>query len=152
MRRVFKLSEKDLRNFINIYLRYHPDASDDEKRNMGIHVAGGARTPVNPPDTAPGCEIIRKGPGMPGIIYRHQGAKRAPNLRELPGHGSTTASSTRPHGPGTASGIGVGQPGPHDHHPGRNFYQIVRVCPGNLWFPWSVVIILLFRRMVSNER
>jgi hypothetical protein len=43
---------------------------------MGLHVPSGSRTPVKAPDTAPGGEIIQKGPGMLGVIYRHMGGKK----------------------------------------------------------------------------
>jgi hypothetical protein len=76
MRRLLKVSDRVLREFINVYLRYHPDVTNEDKLNMGLHVPSGARTPINPPDTAPGYEIIQKGPGMLGVIYRHLGGKK----------------------------------------------------------------------------
>jgi hypothetical protein len=78
MRRLLTLSCAALRNFINIYLRCHPDVTDDDRRNMGLHVSSGSRTPVKPPDTAPDCEIIQKGRGMPGIIYRNPSPEGLP--------------------------------------------------------------------------
>jgi hypothetical protein len=76
MRRLLEVSTSVLRNFVNTYLRYHPDVTADDKLNMGLRVPSGSRPPVKAPDTAPGGEIIQKGPGMLGVIYRHMGGKK----------------------------------------------------------------------------
>jgi hypothetical protein len=76
MRRVLKLSAGALRSFVNAYLRYHPDVTEEDKRNMGLHVPSGARTSVRPPDSAPGYEITQNGPALLGIAYRHQGGRK----------------------------------------------------------------------------
>ncbi|MDR1306824.1 MAG: hypothetical protein LBK74_04545 [Treponema sp.] len=78
-RRLLKSTRKALRNFINIYLRYHPSVTPEDKENMGIPVPSGEHTPINPPKTAPTFIIVQLGPGTLGIIYqdgeRRKGSK-----------------------------------------------------------------------------
>jgi hypothetical protein len=69
-RRLYKSTRKALRAFINIYLRYHPAVTPEDKENMGLPVPGGGRTPINPPKNGPVFTIVQLGPGTLGIIYR----------------------------------------------------------------------------------
>jgi hypothetical protein len=74
--RQHKLADKALRNFINIYLRYHPDVTEEDKRNMGLHIPDSTRTPINPPEEGPDYGVVQLGPRILGIIYRYnQGRK-----------------------------------------------------------------------------
>jgi hypothetical protein len=76
MRRLLGVSIKIVRDFVNAYLRFHPAVTDDDKRQMGLHVPSGTRTPVKPPDTAPAYDVLQKGPAMLGISYRDGEGKK----------------------------------------------------------------------------
>jgi hypothetical protein len=67
--RLHKVTEKALRNFYNIYLRYHPAVTDEDKENMGFHIP---KKPGNikPPETFPYFSIVQLGPRTLGIIFR----------------------------------------------------------------------------------
>jgi hypothetical protein len=69
-RRIRKVSEKTLRNFINSFLRFYPDVTEEDKRNMGLHIPDQTRTPVDPPQSGPVFGITQMGPRILGIIYR----------------------------------------------------------------------------------
>ena len=74
--RLRKAADRALRDFINIYLRYHPDVTEADKRNMGLHVPDGTRTPAVPPEEGPVFLIVQMGPRMLGINYQYgQGRK-----------------------------------------------------------------------------
>jgi hypothetical protein len=75
--RQHKLAEKALRNFVNIYLRYHPDVTDDDKRNMGIPVSDGTRTPAVPPKEGPSYTVVQLGPRILGISYWFAAGRRS---------------------------------------------------------------------------
>jgi hypothetical protein len=68
--RVRKVTEKILRNFINIYLRFHPAVTEEDKRNMGLHIPDTTRTTIEPPGTGPIFGIAQIGPRTLGIVYR----------------------------------------------------------------------------------
>jgi hypothetical protein len=68
-RRVRGLTEKATRNFVNVYLRFHPDVTDDDRRNMGLHVQDGTRTPAVPPDEGPSFVVVQLGPRLLGVNY-----------------------------------------------------------------------------------
>jgi hypothetical protein len=68
-RRLQYLTDKALRVFINAYLRYHPDVTDEDRQNMGIHVPAGTRTPAKPPREGPSCAVVQRGPRLLGINY-----------------------------------------------------------------------------------
>jgi hypothetical protein len=74
--RLRKITEKAYRNFINIYLRFHPDVTEEDKRNMGLTVPDTTRTPVEAPDEGPVFLIVQLGPRMLGVNYQYgQGRK-----------------------------------------------------------------------------
>ena len=62
--------------FTNEFIRYSLAVSDEDRRLLGVHIASGIRTPIQPPNTAPMVELIQLGPGMIGIIYRHLGGRK----------------------------------------------------------------------------
>ncbi|MDR0720753.1 MAG: hypothetical protein LBF78_14045 [Treponema sp.] len=67
--RLRKVSEKALRDFINIYLRFHPSVTDEDKRNMGLAVPNPTKTPVTPPKEGPSFNIVQLGPRLLGVNY-----------------------------------------------------------------------------------
>ena len=73
-RRVQKESAKALRTFVNVYLRFHPAVTDEDKENMGLTVYNNTRSPISAPEEGPVFEIVQLGNGRLGIIYRN-GAK-----------------------------------------------------------------------------
>jgi hypothetical protein len=74
--RLRKVLEKEVRNFINIYLRYHPAVTEEDKRNMGLNIPDTTRTPVEVPDEGPVFLIVQLGPRTLGINYQYgQGRK-----------------------------------------------------------------------------
>jgi hypothetical protein len=68
-RRVREVSEKKARNFVNAYLRFHPDVTEEDKRNMSLHVPSGSRTPAVPPKEGPFFAVVQLGPRILGINY-----------------------------------------------------------------------------------
>jgi hypothetical protein len=74
--RLHKAADRAARDFINIYLRYHPDVTEEDKRNMGLTVPDTTRTPVEAPDEGPVFLIVQLGPRLVGINYQYgQGRK-----------------------------------------------------------------------------
>jgi hypothetical protein len=69
-KRIRGVSEKTVRGFVNIYLRYHPAVTREDKENMGLFVPGGARGPIIPPKEGPVFHIIQLGPRLLGIVYQ----------------------------------------------------------------------------------
>jgi hypothetical protein len=67
--RLRKVSEKALRDYINIYLRYHPAVTEADKRNMGFAIPDTTRTKRVAPDEGPSFVVIQLGPGRLGIEY-----------------------------------------------------------------------------------
>jgi hypothetical protein len=80
-----KLAEKALRDFVNIYLRYHPDVTDEDKRNMGLHIPDGTRTPAVPPEEGPVFTIRPAWPPADGgeLLVRHGPQGFHPHMRLL---------------------------------------------------------------------
>jgi hypothetical protein len=78
-RRIRRVSEKTLRDFINIYLRFHPDVTNADKENMGLHIPDTTRTTIEPPKTEPIFHIVQLGPRILGIVFqdgeRRRGSK-----------------------------------------------------------------------------
>jgi hypothetical protein len=70
-RRLQVSSAKALRAFVNAYLRFHPDVTDEDRENMGLPVSDGTRTPVVAPEEGPDYEILQFGNGRLGIVYRN---------------------------------------------------------------------------------
>jgi hypothetical protein len=68
-RRVRRLPEKTARDFVNTYLRFHPDVTSQDKLNMGLNVPSGTRTPAVPPDEGPSFAVVQLGPRLLGISY-----------------------------------------------------------------------------------
>ncbi|MDR0404131.1 MAG: hypothetical protein LBH35_11165 [Treponema sp.] len=83
--RQHKLAEKALRDFINIYLRYHPDVTAEDKENMGLHIPDGTRTPVNPPEEGPDYGLVQLGPRMLGINYWYGPGRKGSKPRGVEG-------------------------------------------------------------------
>jgi hypothetical protein len=74
--RLRKVSEKALRNFINIYLRFHPGVTEEDKRNMGLTVPDTSRTPIVVPEDGPVFIVVQLGPRRLGVNYQFgQGRK-----------------------------------------------------------------------------
>ncbi|MDR2617791.1 MAG: hypothetical protein LBC62_02865 [Treponema sp.] len=74
--RLHKVTEKAVRDFVNIYLRYHPAVTEEDKRNMGLTIPDTTRTPVVVPDEGPAFLIVQLGPRILGINYQYgQGRK-----------------------------------------------------------------------------
>jgi hypothetical protein len=74
--RLHKIMEKAMRNFVNIYLRFHPSVTDADKRNMGLTIPDTTRTPVEPPKEGPVFMVVQMGPRMLGINFQFgQGRK-----------------------------------------------------------------------------
>jgi hypothetical protein len=69
--RLRKIAEKTARNFVNAYLRYFPEVTEEDKLNMGLHVPGGGRTPATPPKEGPVYHITQLSPRILGIVYQH---------------------------------------------------------------------------------
>ncbi|MDR2159307.1 MAG: hypothetical protein LBP23_04480 [Treponema sp.] len=59
--RVRRASEKTLRTFVKVYLRYHPAVTDEDRDNMGIPNDDDTRTPVPKPDAQPEADITYPG-------------------------------------------------------------------------------------------
>jgi hypothetical protein len=70
-RRLQVSSAKSLRAFVNAYLRFHPDVTDEDKENMGLTVPDSTRTPVVAPEDGPDYEVVQFGSGRLGIVYRN---------------------------------------------------------------------------------
>jgi hypothetical protein len=68
-RRVRKVAEAAVRSFVNIYLRFHPDVTDEDKLNMGLTVPDSTRTPAVPPEAGPSFAIVQLGPKILGVNY-----------------------------------------------------------------------------------
>jgi hypothetical protein len=83
--RQHKLAEKALRNFVNIYLRYHPDVTEEDKRNMGLPVSDGTRTPAVPPKEGPSYTVVQFGPRMLGISYWFGAGRRGSKPPDVEG-------------------------------------------------------------------
>jgi hypothetical protein len=74
--RIRRASEKHLRDFINIYLRFHPDVTEEDKRNMGIHIPDPIRTTIEPPKTVPELEPHAGNPRQVEVPYHDAGSER----------------------------------------------------------------------------
>jgi hypothetical protein len=83
--RVRGVSEKDIRGFVNIYLRFHPDVTDNDRENMGLHIPDAVRTPVTPPETGPRFHIAQLGPGALGVIYQDGEGRKGSKPRGVSG-------------------------------------------------------------------
>ncbi|MDR0720049.1 MAG: hypothetical protein LBF78_10475 [Treponema sp.] len=82
--RLHKVADRAERDFINIYLRFHPDVTEDDKRNVGVIVPDTTRTPVDVPEAGPVFIIVQLGPRRLGINYQFgQGRKgsKPPGIR-----------------------------------------------------------------------
>jgi hypothetical protein len=78
-------SEKLIRQFVNIYLRYHPAVTNEDKENMGLHIPDPVRTPIEPPKTAPVFHIIQLGPELLGITYQNSAGRKGSRPRVVSG-------------------------------------------------------------------
>jgi hypothetical protein len=67
--RVRDVSGKILRDFINVYLRFHPAVTEEDKRNMGLRIPD-SRGIIDPPGAGPVFSIIQIGPRLLGVIFR----------------------------------------------------------------------------------
>ena len=65
-----------IQDFTNEVIRFSRAVSLEDKRGLGVHIPNGVRTPVLPPETAPGVELRQMGPGIMGVIYSHDGGRK----------------------------------------------------------------------------
>jgi hypothetical protein len=75
MWRVFAASKKYLRGFVNAWLRYHPDVTDDDREKMGLHVPNPKPTPTPDPATRPEFNIRVKDVRALTVDFRDEGSE-----------------------------------------------------------------------------
>jgi hypothetical protein len=71
-----KECRKLLRNFINAFLRYHPDVTADDKRRLHIHIHDDERTDIPVPPTRPEFNIKVADIRELHILFRDQDSER----------------------------------------------------------------------------
>jgi hypothetical protein len=76
LKRVRKIVKKYLRGFVNAYLRYYPDVTDDDRRKMGLHVPDPLPTPSPDPQTRPEFEIRVRDIRTLSLLFHDQGSER----------------------------------------------------------------------------
>jgi hypothetical protein len=69
---------------INFRLK-NPKISKARLRELGVYIPDGIRTPKPRPTTYPSFQIIQKGAGMLGIIYREGTGRKGSKLPEVAG-------------------------------------------------------------------
>jgi hypothetical protein len=75
MKRVLKISRKYLRGFVNAWLRYHPDVTDDDREKMGLHIPDPTPTPTPDPSTRPEFNIKIKDVRTLSIPFHDEGSE-----------------------------------------------------------------------------